>query len=124
MFTNKTYEDFIINNKNIITSLVKADAIHINSDSYDINQCITISLEELKLYIPIKEIIDIDIEKKRLEKNLNNLVTNLNKIESKLNNKSFIEKAPSEIIQSNFNKQKYFTKEINSLKELIECLSD
>ena len=124
MFTNKTYEDFIINNQNIITSLVKADAIHINSDSYDINQCITISLEELKLYIPIKEIIDIDIEKKRLEKNLNNLVTNLNKIESKLNNKSFIEKAPSEIIQSNFNKQKYFTKEINSLKELIECLSD
>ena len=88
------------------------------------NQCITISLEELKLYIPIKEIIDIDVEKKRLEKNLNNLVNNLNKIESKLNNISFIEKAPSEIIQSNFNKQKYFTKEIDSLRELIECLSD
>ena len=74
--------------------------------------------------VPIKEIIDIDVEKKRLEKNLNNIVNNLNKIESKLNNKSFIEKAPSEIIQSNFTKQKHFTKEIDSLKELIECLSD
>ena len=51
-------------------------------------------------------------------------IKNLNKIESKLNNKSFIEKAPSEIIESNFNKQKYFLKEINSLKELIKCLSD
>jgi valyl-tRNA synthetase len=124
IFTDNTYESFIINNNDIITSLVKADTIHINSNLYDINQCITISLEELKLYIPIKEIIDIDVEKKRLEKNLNNLVNNLNKIESKLNNKSFIEKAPSEIIQSNFTKQKYFTKEIDSLKELIECLSD
>ena len=76
------------------------------------------------MYIPIKEIIDIDVEKKRLEKNLNNLVNNLNKIESKLSNKSFIEKAPSEIIQNNFDKQKYFTKEIDSLRELIECLSD
>ena len=62
-------------------------------------------------------------ERKRLEKNLNDLVSKLSKIELKLNNKSFIEKAPSEIIQSNFNKQKYFQKEINSLKELIECLS-
>ena len=124
IFTDNTYESFIKNNRDIITSLVKADTIYINSNSYDINQCIAISLEELKLYIPIKEIIDIDVEKKRLEKNLNNLVNNLNKIESKLNNQSFIEKAPSEIIQSNFNKQKYFTKEIDSLKELIECLSD
>ena len=48
----------------------------------------------------------------------------LEKIESKLDNKSFIEKAPSEIIQANFNKQKYFKKEIDSLKDLIECLSD
>ena len=124
IFTDNTYESFIKNNRDIITSLVKADTIYINSNSYDINQCIAISLEELKLYIPIKEIIDIDVEKKRLEKNLNNLVNNLNKIESKLNNQSFIEKAPSEIIQSNFNKQKYFTKEIDSLRELIECLSD
>jgi len=124
IFADNTYENFIKNNRDIITSLVKADTIYINSNSYDMNQCITISLEELKLYIPIKEIIDIDVEKKRLEKNLSNLVNNLNKIESKLNNKSFIEKAPSEIIQNNFDKQKYFTKEIDSLKELIECLSD
>ena len=43
---------------------------------------------------------------------------NLKKIESKLDNKSFIEKAPSEIIQSNFNNQKYFKKEIDSLQDL------
>ena len=95
-----------------------------NDASYEINECITISIDELKLYIPIKNIIDINKERKRLEKNLNDLVSKLSKIELKLNNKSFIEKAPSEIIQSNFNKQKYFQKEINSLKELIECLSD
>ena len=70
---------------------------------------------------------DVNFNKKdlqRLEKNLTNMKNNLKKIESKLDNKSFIEKAPSEIIQSNFNKQKYFKKEIDSLQDLIECLSD
>ncbi len=124
IFSDNMFEVFLKNNEKIISSLVKSNGININNTDYDINECITLSIDELKLYVPIKKIINIDKEKLRLEKDLNNLTNNLNKIELKLNNKSFIEKAPAEIIQSNFNKQKYFQKEINSLKELIECLSN
>ena len=95
-----------------------------NEDSLDISECITVSLENLKIYIPIKKIIDIKTEKERLLKSIDNLKTNLSKIEAKLDNKNFIEKAPSEIIQSNFNKKKFFEKEIASAKDLLECLSD
>ena len=124
IFSQDIYEEFLNDNKEVISNLIKSNNIFLNEKSYDINECITVSVDELKLYIPIKKIIDIDVERERLTKNLNNLVNNLNKIESKLNNKSFIEKAPSEIIQSNFNKQKYFLKEIDSLKELLNYLSD
>ena len=124
IFEDSFYKSFLTNNNDIISSLVNSNLLYINDNSYNIDECITISISEMKLFIPIKKIIDIDTEKKRLEKNLDNLINNLNKIESKLENKSFIEKAPSEIIQSNFNKQKYFIKEIESLKELIQCLSD
>ena len=124
IYQDKIYKDFILDNHEIISKLIKSKRIFINDESYDITECISVSVDDLKLYIPIKKVIDINIEKNRLEKNLDNLIKNLNKIESKLNNKSFIEKAPSEIIESNFNKQKYFLKEINSLKELIKCLSD
>ena len=123
-FEEDLYDNFINNNSKIITSLIKSNGLHINDGSYDINECIAVTVDEMKLYIPIKKIIDIDVEKQRLEKNLTNMKNNLKKIESKLDNKSFIEKAPSEIIQSNFNKQKYFKKEIDSLQDLIECLSD
>ena len=124
IFSQDIHKEFLNDNKEIISNLIKSNNIYLNEKSYDINECITVSVDELKLYIPIKKIIDIDVERERLTKNLNNLVNNLNKIESKLNNKSFIEKAPSEIIQSNFNKQKYFLKEIDSLKELLNYLSD
>jgi valyl-tRNA synthetase len=123
-FEEDLYGNFMKNNSKIITSLIKSNGLHINDGSYDISECIVVTVEEMKLYIPIKKIIDIDVEKQRLEKNLTNMKNNLKKIESKLDNKSFIEKAPSEIIQSNFNKQKYFKKEIDSLQDLIECLSD
>ena len=123
-FEEGLYDNFINNNREIISSLIKSNELHINGGSYDIGDCIAVTVDEIKLYIPIKKIIDIDVEKQRLEKNLTNMKNNLKKIESKLDNKSFIEKAPSEIIQSNFNKQKYFKKEIDSLQDLIECLSD
>jgi len=123
-FEEGLYDNFMYNNSKIITSLIKSNGLHINDGSYDISECIAVTVDEMKLFIPIKKIIDIDVEKQRLEKNLTNMKNNLKKIESKLDNKSFIEKAPSEIIQSNFNKQKYFKKEIDSLQDLIECLSD
>ena len=117
-------KEFLKNNNLIICSLLKVKNIFMNEDSLDISECITVSLENLKIYIPIKKIIDIKKEKERLLKSIDNLKINLSKIEAKLDNKNFIEKAPSEIIQDNFNKQKFFEKEIASVKDLLECLSD
>ena len=117
-------KSFLDNNNSIICSLLKVQNIFINRDSFNISECITVSLQNLKVYIPIKNKIDMEKEKERLLKSLLNLELNLSKIETKLNNKNFIEKAPSEIIQSNFNKQKFFEKEIASVKDLLECLSN
>ena len=121
---NDLIKEFLKNNNSIICSLLKVKNIFMNEDSLDISECITVSLENLKIYIPIKKIIDIKTEKERLSKSIDNLKINLSKIEAKLDNKNFIEKAPSEIIQSNFNKKKFFEKEIASVKDLLECLSD
>ena len=66
----------------------------------------------------------IRIEKNRLTKNLLNLETNLIKIENKLNNKGFIEKAPSNIIEENLNKKTHYNNEIKSVKELLKVLSN
>ena len=86
-FEEGLYDDFMENNSKIITSLIKSNGLYINNGSYDITECIAVTVDEMKLYIPIKKIIDIDVEKQRLEKNLANMKNNLKKIESKLNQK-------------------------------------
>ena len=62
------YDHFMENNSKIITSLIKSNGLYINNGSYDITECIAVTVDEMKLYIPIKKIIDIDVEKQRLEK--------------------------------------------------------
>ena len=124
----KTNDDFVKKvikyNENTIINLVKINKLEINSDNYNIEECITVTLKNLKIFMPIKNIIDIAVEKNRLTKNLLNLETNLIKIENKLNNKGFIEKAPSNIIEENLNKKTHYNNEIKSVKELLKVLSN
>ena len=88
-------------NSFIIENLAKVNKIFWNDKSYEIKDCITITLIDLKALIPIKKIIDVDQEYRRLEKNLSQLKLHLHKVEEKLNNKNFIEKAPSNVIKEN-----------------------
>ena len=124
IYEDDSVDKCLDNNNIIIKKLCKLKNIFLKDNSYNIKECITIALKNLKVFIPIKNIIDIKSEIKRLQKSLSNLEVNLEKIEVKLNNKDFIEKAPSDIIQSNFDKKDYFSKEITSIKELLSTLSD
>ena len=68
--------------------------------------------------------ISISDEIMKIEKNILHLESVLKKIDAKLNNKSFIEKAPSEIINQNVSNHKKISNEILSLKNLKSNLSD
>ena len=120
----KSYEIMIKENSFIIENLAKVNKIFWNDKSYKIKDCITITLKDLKALIPIKKIIDVDQEYIRLEKNLSQLKLHLHKVEEKLNNKNFIEKAPSNVIKENLNKKDNIQKEIISINELMAYLSD
>jgi len=120
----KNYEIMIKENSFIIENLAKVNKIFWNDKSYEIKDCITITLKDLKALIPIKKIIDVDQEYRRLEKNLSQLKLHLHKVEEKLNNKNFIEKAPSNVIKENLNKKDNIQKEIISINELMTYLSD
>ena len=121
---DNNFNEIINKNSDLIIHLVNLKEIHINATTLDIDECIIVNINKSKIYLPIKNIIDIEKERMRLIKNIENLENNLKKINSKLNNKNFIEKAPSEVIDSNYQKQKYFISELESAKELLNCLSD
>ena len=68
--------------------------------------------------------ITIRDELDKVEKKIQQFKTILSKIDLKLNNKSFIERAPSEIINQNISNRKKIENDILSLENLKITLSN
>ncbi len=54
--------------------------------------------EGVEVYLPLEGVIDLDAEIARLEKELDQLLAEIRRTESKLSNRGFIEQAPAEVI--------------------------
>ena len=117
-------KEYLEKNKDILVSLTKVDSIKYELATDKIKNCIAITIKNLIVYIPIQGNVNVEDEIKRLNKKNLELKDNLIKVENKLNNKDFIEKAPSKIIQENTEKQKTYKKEIKEIKDLLEKLSN
>ena len=68
--------------------------------------------------------IDVRDELDKVEKKIQQFKTVLGKIDLKLNNKSFIERAPSEIINQNISNRKKIENDILSLENLKITVSN
>ena len=72
----------------------------------------------------IRDRIDADEETAKIDKKITNLSGIVNKIDQKLNNKKFIERAPSDIINQNISNRAKIENDILSLRSLRDTLSD
>ena len=67
------------------------------------------TVDEIILMIPTDGLIDLDAERYRLNKELTSIINEIEIIEKRLNNSSFIEKAPSSVINEVKSKQSIYT---------------
>jgi valyl-tRNA synthetase len=68
-----------------------------------------------EIYMPLEGLIDFDREKERLDKEIGRIQNDLARVEGKLSNEKFMNKAPAEVIEKEKEKQKEF-------RELLEKL--
>ena len=76
------------------------------------------------LYLKIKSMIDASEEMTKIDKRITDLSDIVNKIDQKLNNKKFIERAPSDVINQNISNKTKIENDILSLRSLRDTLSD
>ena len=119
-----SFEEKISKNSALIEKLAKTNTIEFKTDQPELNDYITVTLKNTKIYLFSTQGIDVKSEINRLMKKLNNLDDVLCKIDKKLKNKNFIEKAPSEIIKENTVKRENIENEIKIIKELLAKLSN
>ena len=99
----------------IIKSLAKIETIEMTEDSKKPSQSATAIVDNMEIFIPLKGIIDFDIEKKRLQKRIKELNNHLIGANSKLKNKEFLKRAPKNIVDREKEKKEDMVLELEKI---------
>ncbi len=76
-----------------------------------------------EIFIPLAELIDLDGERGRLQKELAEQTKYLDRIKKKLTNFDFLDRAPADVISAEKEKQKQAEDSIERLNRNLESLS-
>tara|TARA_Y100001935_G_scaffold18631_1_gene13672 strand:- start:294 stop:818 length:525 start_codon:yes stop_codon:yes gene_type:complete len=102
--------------------LVKVTCIETDKNISKPPKSTTIVIGDIEIYIPLKDLIDINKEIDRLNVQIENLKGRLNAVNNKLNNKQFVDNAPENIVSHERNKKKRYDSELDILQNNLDSL--
>lgn len=76
-----------------------------------------------EIYVPLEGLIDLSVERQRLQKEITRLEGSLAGIEKKLSNEKFVGGAPAEVVEKERAKQRDWQENLRKLKEMLDSLS-
>lgn len=116
---NQEGEEIAAAGRELLPRLVGASEVSIIEASAASTQARTVPLGQLTIYLPLAELIDIEAERLRLQKELTALEREIERLETRLQTEGFLAKAPSEVIaQERTRLQDYFDR-VNILKDRL-----
>ncbi|HPQ55263.1 MAG TPA: valine--tRNA ligase [Spirochaetota bacterium] len=105
-----------------IQALAKVNGITVDSGYTPEKTDASAILPDVEIYLPLKGLIDFDKERARIQKEIDRTAADLEKVEKKLGNASFVEKAPADIIEKEQQKRDGFREILGKLQESLENL--
>ncbi len=111
----ENYADYLL-------KMVKVESITSGLKIKKPSQSAVAVVNNIELFIPLTGLIDLDKEKNRLENQIQDIVGRLNSVNSKLNNKNFISRAPENVVKNEQIKQKKYLLSLEKLKINLKSL--
>jgi valyl-tRNA synthetase len=102
--------------------LVKIDDLECGSDIDKPSQSATAVVQGMELFIPLADLIDIDDEVKRLEKQISDMKGRLGAVNGKLSNANFVDRAPDDVVDNEKRKQAEYQSSLEKLEENLKSL--
>ena len=112
----------LLNYKNYLERLVKVTNLETGTNIKKPAQSTTIVANDMEVYIPLKDLIDLNKEIERLENQIENLEGRLNLVNRKLDNKEFVANAPENIVTHEQNKKNRYENELMILQNNLNSL--
>jgi valyl-tRNA synthetase len=103
-------------------SLAKIDKLNIGKNIKKPGLSASAVISGAEIFIPLEGLINIDSEKKRLEKELGNLKSQLEKVSRKLANADFLKNAPKDVIEKDKGRRVDIEERVEKLNKNLEQL--
>ncbi len=114
----------LLHNEAMLKNLARLESIHWLEDGDDVPESSTALVGDMQLLIPMAGLIDIDAERERLNKEINNSQGFIKSLEGKLSNENFVSRAPENVVALERQKLADAQSKLNSLTEQLEKLKN
>ena len=114
--------DLIKQNEVYLISLSKLSEIDVGTDLIKPKFSASSVVADLEVFVPLEGLIDIEVERSRLTKEITRLEKQIEGITSKLMNTDFIAKAPKEVVERERQKSNDFQANLNKLQANLHSL--
>ena len=111
---------FLRDIENELKKLARIDTLEYNVDRPALSASDVV--QGIEIYVPLAELINIEAEKNRLQKEISRLEKQVVGLNQKLTNDNFISRAPKDVIEKERNKKENFESKLNKLQENLDFL--
>jgi len=94
-----------------------------NTQPGNMEGLVAVVTNDAKLYMPLAELVDIEKERERIQKELKTAVENLKRTESKLSNEGFLSKAPEAVVAAEKERAEKLRALIQNLEDSLRALN-
>ncbi len=108
---------------NYIKSLVKIENLIIDSQIQKPKASASAVVKGCDIFVPLEGLIDINVERHRIQKEIARLTSSLESVKKKLSNESFVAKAPADVIEREKNKLNDWQKALEKLQSILADLN-
>jgi valyl-tRNA synthetase len=88
-----------VNDIEVLKLLLNAESVEVTPDYQPGKNVLAVRGEPGELFLPLEGLIDVEAEKARLQKEVEKCQAEIGKVEAKLNNPSFAQKVPADVLE-------------------------
>ncbi|MSS70169.1 MAG: valine--tRNA ligase [Candidatus Latescibacteria bacterium] len=110
-------------NRAILADLARVGTLTVGADVARPPESASAVLKDAELYVPLKGLIDLDLERTRLQKEIDRLTVAITGIDKKLANAGFVAKAPTDVVERERQKRNECEASLTRLRENLTALT-
>jgi len=120
---DSTVRSIFENGKVFFAALGHASEVIVQADKTEIEEdAVSAVIPQATIYMPFAELVDLNMEKKRLQKEIERLQKEVARVDGMLGNPNFVNKAPEAKINEEKEKQAKYKQMMEQVKEQLERL--